>query len=107
MTITRLPVEEAFQVQVTDLAHLHGWKVAHFRVARTLHGWRTAVGADGAGWPDLVMTRGDRIVAVELKSSRGALSPAQADWLIALETAGVECHVWRPSDYDAALEVLR
>ena len=95
MTITRLPIsEEAFQVQVTDLAQQHKWKVATFRVARTLHGWRTAVGADGAGWPDLFMVRGGRSLAIELKSATGRLSEEQAAWLTALELAGCETHVW-------------
>ena len=50
-----------------------GGRVAHFRPPRTVHGWRTAVAADGAGFPDLVMVRGSRLLAAELKSERESL----------------------------------
>lgn len=37
-----LAVTEAqFQAAVVDLARLAGWRVAHFRPARTSHGWAT------------------------------------------------------------------
>lgn len=98
--------ENEWQRQVIDLAHLFGWKVAHFRPAQTTKGWRTPVAADGAGWPDLVLVR-ERIIACELKRETGKLAPAQQEWLDALTAAGAETHVWRPSDLDAVAEVLR
>jgi hypothetical protein len=53
--VTRfVPLEQSFQSVVIEVARLTGWRVAHFRAARTAHGWRTPVTADGAGWPDLV-----------------------------------------------------
>jgi hypothetical protein len=36
---------------------------------------------------------------VELKSELGRTSPEQEEWLAAFAQAGVESHVWRPSDF--------
>lgn len=98
--------EAEFQEQVVDLAHLLGWRVAHFRAAGTAQGWRTPVSADGEGFVDLVLAR-DRIVFVELKSDTGRLSGHQREWLIALRAAGAEVHVWRPSDWSEVESTLR
>jgi hypothetical protein len=93
---------------VVELAHLFGWRVAHFRPARTAGGWRTPVSADGAGWPDLTMVRGSRLVFCELKSRSGKLSDGQQVWLDVLSAVG-EVHVWRPEHWtDGTIErVLR
>lgn len=91
--------ERELQDAVTGLAGVLGWRWVHFRPARTVDGWRTPVEGDGAGWPDLFMVRSGRIIAAELKSSSGRLSPAQDAWLGRLELAGVETHVWRPDDW--------
>lgn len=95
--------EADFQKLVIDFAHLHGWKVAHFRPARVRRGgkeiYETPVGADGKGWPDLVLTKGARLVAAELKSERGVVSAEQRAWLDRLAVAGVEAHVWYPIDW--------
>jgi hypothetical protein len=57
--LTTLPPqsEASFLEQIIDLAHLFGWRVAHFRAARTFSGWRTPVQGDGKGFPDLVLCR--------------------------------------------------
>ena len=101
------PSEADFMAQVIEVAHLLGWRVAHFRPARTAHGWRTPVAADGQGWPDLFMVRRDRSIAAELKSDKGKLTDDQRVWLDALEAAGIEVHSWRPSDFDDVARVLR
>lgn len=124
MTALRhLTISEAdWQAQVIDVAHLFGWRCAHFRAAKTDRGWRTPVQADGAGFPDLVLVRGPELLVVELKAQRGRLSVAQTVWLdafgevaVAVEDAvarligvagararmpTVEVHVWRPSDFE-------
>ncbi len=87
--------EADFQTAVIDLAQLLGWRVAHFRPARTNAGWRTPVSADGKGFPDLVLVR-DRVLFVELKSETGRLSPDQRAWVAALDDAGAQAFVWRP-----------
>jgi VRR-NUC domain len=99
-------LERDFQTAVVDAARLGGWRVAHFRAARTRHGWRTPVAADGAGFPDLVLVRGAQLVAAELKSARGKVTREQAEWLDALDGAGVAVYVWRPADWDEVVEVL-
>lgn len=90
--------EDQLLLAVLELAKFAGWRVTHFRPARTAMGWRTAISGD-AGWPDLVMVKGTRVVVVELKAARGTLSDAQREWLRDLLRAGLECHVWRPIDW--------
>jgi len=104
--------ENELQDLVIDLAHLRGWGVAHFRPARTVHGWRTAVSADGEGFPDLVLVRRGRLIFVELKSVTGKLSASQAqwrDWLctVAEVTEAVDWFQWAPKDWDEIEAVLR
>lgn len=96
---------------VIDLAHLHGWRVAHFRTALTTRGnWITPVQADGKG---LVLVRGemlhnDRLIFAELKSQKGHISPEQNEWLMALgECKGAYVYLWRPSDLPEIAEILR
>lgn len=98
--------EREWQAQVIQFARLCGWKVAHFRSARTLRGWRTPVGADGEGWPDLFMTLGARCLAAELKVGKRQPAIAQENWLAALRLAGVEVYVWYPYQWDEIVEVL-
>jgi hypothetical protein len=101
-------LERDWQQTVVEAARALGWRVAHFRPARTAHGWRTPVAADAAGFPDLVLVRSPRVLFVELKTERGRLRGEQEAWLEALGgCAGVEAFVWRPDDWDAAVEVLR
>lgn len=104
--------ESDFQAQVIQLARLLGWRVAWFRPVRvqrrngTVY-HETPVGADGKGWPDLILTRAGRLVAAELKSERGRLTAEQAAWISALRAAGVEVFLWRPSQWREIEEVLR
>jgi hypothetical protein len=100
VTATLSISEKAWQATVLDAARRMGWRVAHFRTARTMSGgWSTPVHADGAGFPDLCLVR-ERVIFAELKAENGRLSQAQADWLGALGSAGADVHVWRPSDWD-------
>lgn len=93
--------EADFQEQVIALARLHGWRVAHLRKVRVQRKngsvyWETPVAADGKGFPDLILVRGTRIIAAELKTDAGALKPEQTRWLDAFRGAGVCAVVWRP-----------
>ncbi len=94
------------QEQIIELAHLLGWKVAHFRPARTKFGWRTPVAADGKGYPDLVLYR-ERIVHVECKSRHEPLRAEQVSWRDWVLKTGGEHYVWRPSDWPEIERVLR
>ena len=97
--------EAELQAAVVELAQLLKWRVAHFRPAMNARGeWRTAVAADGAGWPDLVLVR-DRVLFRELKSARGTLSVEQQDWAHTLKLAGADWDVWRPAQWlDGTIE---
>lgn len=101
--------ETQLQEAVIECAQTFGWLVAHFRPAKTERGWRTAVSADGAGYPDLTMVRGDRLLFVELKSARGVLSDPQKLWREKLQAATPEVYTWEPSRWlDGTIErVLR
>jgi len=93
--------EAELQEVVIDTARLLGWRVAHFRPARTERGWRTPVAADGAGFPDLILARPGRpLLCVELKSAKGQVSTDQGEWLRVLELAGgCDVRLWRPNDW--------
>lgn len=93
--------EADFQKAIIDLAHTHGWRVAHFRPARTERGWVTPVAADGAGFPDLVLVHNaqKRCLFVEVKSETGRLTKEQTTWLADLHAAGMETELWRPENW--------
>ena len=99
--------EKTFQKQVIELAHILGYTVAHFRPAKTAHGWRTPVAADGAGFPDLVIAGHGRILYRELKTTTGRLSDDQEAWGEILTRNGADYAVWRPSDWDTIAHQLR
>jgi len=88
--------EAELQACVIDLAHALNWRVAHFRPALTSKGWRTPVGGDGAGFPDLVLAKMGRILFAELKGDHGKLSKAQLDWMGQLDE---HLEVWRPAQW--------
>lgn len=91
--------EKDLQQAVLDLAALLDWQAAHFRPAMTKSGnWVTPVGADGKGFPDLVLVR-DRVLFVELKSAAGSLTREQAEWGARLLVAGAEWMTWKPADW--------
>lgn len=98
--------EAQWEKTLVALAHLNSWMVAGFRTAQVGKSWQTPVRHDAKGWPDLVLVR-DRVIFVELKTNKGRISDAQDEWIMALETAGQEVYVWRPSDWDEVVEVLR
>lgn len=102
------PLTEAeWSSLVLELAHRFGWRVAHFRPARTVHGWRTPVAADGMGYPDLTLVHEDGpILWRELKTDRGRLTPEQESWIALLAAAGGDAAVWRPRDGDAVAATL-
>ena len=99
--------EREFQQQVVDLAHIFHWQVAHFRPAWSKKGWRTAVSADGAGFPDLVLAKERRLAFLEVKSEKGRLTVAQEEWLKILKATGkCEVHTCKPSDWQEIAKLL-
>ena len=91
--------EAAFQRSVIELAEACGWQVfAPPADMRRCH---------GAGYPDLTLLRGDRLVFAELKAPKGRVSDAQRGWHAGLRRVpGIECRVWRPGDLDDIEETL-
>jgi hypothetical protein len=98
--------EADWERTLVALAAMNGWKVAGFRAAQIGKSWQTPVRHDAKGWPDLVLVR-DRVIFVELKTDKGRVRPEQKDWIDLLQSAGQEVYVWRPSDWDEAVSVLR
>lgn len=101
------------QKAIIDLAHTHGYLVAHFRsVQAGVRGggtrWMTPVAADGKGWPDLALVRErspERFLVAEVKGDGDRLRSEQKQWLDALAAAGVETHVWTTKDWrDGTIE---
>lgn len=94
--------EDDLKARVIDFAKLHGWKVVHYRPARTGKGYRTPLEGH-PGCPDLILARDSVIIFAELKSQTGRVSPDQKEWLAALGTYG---RVWRPSDLKEIEDIL-
>ena len=94
------------QGAIIELAHMYGWRVAHFpsvlitgRNNRPYYA--TAVSAQGKGFPDLVLVRkDDRVIFVEVKGDGDRLRPEQEEWLADLRSAGCEAYVWTPKDLE-------
>ena len=89
--------------QVRALATALGWRIYHTHDSRR----------SPAGFPDLVMVRGGRLLFVELKATRGRYGPGQVEWLDDLTdvAAGsgdvVEALTWRPADLlDGTIEAI-
>lgn len=89
--------ERDFQRSVTDLARVTHWLTYHTHDSR-----RSA-----AGFPDLTLVRGDRLVFAELKRAGQNPTEAQREWLEALgRVERVEAHLWRPGDWEEIERVL-
>ena len=101
--------EAELQQDIIELAHVLGYKVAHFRPALCKRGgalvYRTPVSADGAGFFDLILAKPGRIIAVECKSAKGKRTPEQVAWAEAVEGA-CEYYCWKPDQWDSIVEIL-
>lgn len=95
----RRMTEAQLQACVVKAAGLLGWRHFHDTFA---------IGSD-PGFPDLILCRPPRLLAIELKRDGKRPSQAQAVWLEDLGACGVETFVWTPSDWHGGVidEVLR
>ena len=92
------PTEAGFQRLVEEYAVLKRWWVHHQPDSRR----------STAGLPDLILLRPPRLVLAELKTASGKVRPEQAAVMAMLRAVpGVECYLWRPSDWGRIEEVLR
>ncbi len=96
---------EQLKDRCIDRAHLLGFYVAHFRPMQDRYGrWRTPVGADGKGFPDLVIVGPGGQLYRETKGEREPSTPEQRVWAARLLAShGADYAVWRPSDWDSGL----
>lgn len=85
---------------ITEALTLAGWRWTHIRRSDTI-----TMGSSGL--PDIIAAHvmRDDVLAWELKSAHGQLTPDQLGWLIVLGSK-VDARVIRPADYDKALEVI-
>lgn len=97
--------EAEWQKKVLELARWYQWKLTYHppdnRPGRSGH-----IQNVNPGFPDLILVKPPRMLAIELKSEKGIASPAQIQWLLGLEAAGVEVEVWRPSMESHVVDVL-
>ena len=106
MTATLKVSEADFTTTVIEYAMLKGWRVCHFRPARTEKGWRTALQGH-RGWFDIMAARMGRLVLAELKAEGGSQDDDQCEWWNqVVPNESVEVYLWRPSDFDRIKEVL-
>ena len=90
--------ERELEADIKELAGVFHWQYYHT--------WRSIHSA--AGFPDVVMVRGDRVIFAELKSEKAKVSPRQQEWLDALTGTGkVEVYLFRPENWDRIVEILR
>jgi hypothetical protein len=95
--------EKDFQQQVISIARMYGWKVQHTRAVQMANGrWATPIQGE-AGFPDLVLVKSNHdgrggVIFAELKTDLGRVGKEQHRWIDALEAAGAEWYVWRPTD---------
>jgi hypothetical protein len=93
---------EELQNDVIELAHSLGWRVAGFHKAMCKDGtWMTPVLADSSGWPDLFLANEaqKRVIAIEIKTIKDTVKPAQQLWIARLVICGIPTYVVRPQDW--------
>jgi hypothetical protein len=92
------------------LAIILGWEVLHIRAGRQRPGrggWAVPIqGSLGKGWPDLILAKPPRLVAVELKRHPNKPTEDQLRVLSVLAACGVETFVWYPEDLELAGAIL-
>ena len=93
--------EDDFLAAVIELATLCHWLVYHTYDSRRSQ----------AGFPDLVLVKPDKLIFAELKTTKGAIRPAQRKWLdtlatMAIEQSQVEIYLWRPDDWDGIVKII-
>lgn len=83
-----LETEAGIQKAICDYLHWRGIPFSVTDASRTFNANGRQVRRVATGWPDLVACYQARLVAIECKSAKGKLRPAQAETLAALWEAG-------------------
>lgn len=101
----RAVLEADWQRIVLAIATAQGWR--HYHAPRAGVRANGSVRTTTAGFPDLVLVRGPRLIFAELKRETGSPTREQVAWLTDLAGASAEVYLWRPSDLPDVQEVLR
>lgn len=89
--------EDELEAAVAREAKRFGWLRYHTKDSRKSE----------AGFPDDILIRGNKLLAMELKSATGQPTAAQLTWLEAFAGVGtVKCGIWRPKDWDEIIKEL-
>jgi len=88
--------EADFQAKILEIAKASGWKSYHTHDSRR----------STAGFPDLVMARGNCFLLAELKRTKGTVSDDQEQWIDAIKKTSVPVFVWRPADWPEIVKLL-
>jgi hypothetical protein len=88
--------ESQWQTQVISIAKMYGWTWYHTMDSRR----------SKPGFPDLILAKHGRAIAVELKTAKGKVSETQRMWLELLFSAGMEAAVWRPEHLEEVVLIL-
>lgn len=95
---TRRLTEKQFMGQVIALANMSGWLVYHTHNSRRSE----------PGFPDLILMKGQRLLAIELKVGQNKPTADQRKWLLAFHKTGALATVWTPADWsDIERELLK
>jgi hypothetical protein len=91
--------EPQWQNQVIHALGWYGWHWIHIR----------AMIGNRSGIPDLLCFRGEQGLMLELKTMKGKLGVAQAEFIAEAQSKGVTVHVLRPcqKDWERLLELVR
>ena len=94
-------LEKDFQERVCHLARLYHWRIYSIPDSRRV---------SMAGYPDLTMWNVEqkRLIFAELKREKGKVSESQKIVLSELgQLVQCEVYVWRPSDWDSIIEIMK
>jgi hypothetical protein len=96
--------ERDWQGHVCKIAASFGWKFYHPPDNRPVNGRIQKV---VSGFPDLCLIKGSTMIFAELKRELGVVSPEQHEWAEAIRNCGIHVYIWRPSDLNQVVEILR
>jgi VRR-NUC domain-containing protein len=95
--VARGTPEDDLLTAVLDAARALGWLAYHVRRSDR------ALQQGDPGFPDVILARGGRVLALELKAQGGRVAAEQWVWIHALDGATVDARVIYPSDLDELL----
>jgi Holliday junction resolvase-like predicted endonuclease len=96
--LDRAESEADLQAKIVAFAEMHGWHVWHDNDSRR----------NREGLPDLLLLRGATLLFIEVKTEKGAVSPAQRAFISRLKQVKyVDADIVRPHNFDELVDVLK